>query len=123
MVALSVLSYEGQISKLVSTSLQYLTSLETLKSDELRVNGMPKPCMHRSLLPELRDLTFLAVAVAGSAISVCDKITEREGEREGALSEREWLTAWLDHPTTKDCFPHFADGLVMRQTEQLTPGL
>ena len=103
------------MNKLISTSLQYLTALKTLKSDGLFVNWMPKPYRHRSLLPGLRDLTLLAVA--GSAISACDKVTERES----ALSEREWLTAQLDHPTTKDCFPHFANGAVMKQTEQLAP--
>lgn len=66
---------------------------------------------------------MLAVAILGSAISACDKITERKGERgrERALSEREWLTAQLDHPTAKDRFPHFTNEVVMKQTEQLAP--
>lgn len=37
------------------------------------------------------------------------------------LSEREWLTAQLDAPTAKDYFPHFANGIVMKPTEQLAP--
>lgn len=37
------------------------------------------------------------------------------------LSEREWLTAQLDAPTTKECFPHFANGVVMKPTERLAP--
>lgn len=59
---------------MISTSLQYLTSPETLKSGELCVNRMPKTSRHRSLLSELRDTTLLVVAVLGSAISACDKI-------------------------------------------------
>lgn len=47
--------------------------------------------------------------------------SRREREREGTLSEREWLTAQLDHPTAKDRFPHFTNEVVMKQTEQLAP--
>lgn len=64
LVALSVLSYEGQTNKLISTSLQHLTSLETLRSDELCVGGMPEPYRHRSLLPGLR-LNFAGCGCSG----------------------------------------------------------
>lgn len=57
------------------------------------------------------------MAVAGSAISACDKIRERGcNSREGTAD-----TLQLDHPTAKDCFLHFANGVVIKQREQLAP--
>lgn len=71
----------------------------------------------------LRDQNLLAVPVLGSVISAGDKIRKkgRERKRESALSEMEQLTAGLDHPAIEDCFPHSANGLLTKQTEQLAP--
>lgn len=44
-----------------------------------------------------------------------------KSEREGAIPADERLTARLDHPTAKDCFLHFANGVVIKQREQLAP--